>query len=108
MPSRAARDELRFVLGLSLPAFVVNGLGAHLVAGLLGVSSPGAVELVAASLLGGLAAMAVVLVIAYYGTLATIRTNLDPDTYGIPMVTSTVDLVGAMTLIVAISVLGLT
>lgn len=108
VPSRAARDELRFVLGLSLPAFVVNGLGAHLVAGLLGVSSPGAVELVAASLLGGLAAMAVVLVIAYYGTLATIRTNLDPDTYGIPMVTSTVDLVGAMTLIVAISVLGLT
>jgi len=50
----------------------------------------------------------VVLAIAYYGTLATIRTNLDPDTYGIPMVTSTVDLIGAMTLIVAISVLGLT
>ena len=108
VPSRAARDDLRLVLGLSIPAFVVNGVGAHLVSVVLGVSSPGVVELVAASLVGGLAAMAVILAIAYYGTLATIRTNLDPDTYGIPMVTSTVDLIGAMTLIVAISVLGLT
>jgi mgtE-like transporter len=108
VPSRAARDDLVFVAGLSLPAFVVNGIGAHLVAGALGVSSPGMLQLVAASVLGGIAAMAVVLAIAYYGTIATIRTDLDPDTYGIPMVTSTVDLVGALTLIVAISVLGLT
>lgn len=107
VPSRAARDDLAFVAGLSLPAFVVNGIGAHLVAGALGVSSPGILQLVAASVLGGIAAMAVVLAIAYYGTLATVRLNLDPDTYGIPMVTSTVDLVGALTLIVAISVLGL-
>ena len=108
VPSRAARDDLAFVAGLSLPAFVVNGIGAHLVAGALDVSSPGMLQLVAASVLGGIAAMAVVLAIAYYGTIATIRTDLDPDTYGIPMVTSTVDLVGALTLIVAISVLGLT
>ncbi|MGV3759799.1 MAG: magnesium transporter [Actinomycetota bacterium] len=108
VPSRAAREDLLFVAGLSLPAFVVNGIGAHLVAGALDVSSPGMLQLVAASVLGGIAAMAVVLAIAYYGTIATIRTDLDPDTYGIPMVTSTVDLVGALTLIVAISVLGLT
>lgn len=108
VPSRAAREDLLFVAGLSLPAFVVNGVGAHLVAGILDVGSPGVLELVAASVLGGVAAMAVVLAIAYYGTIATIRTDLDPDTYGIPMVTSTVDLVGALTLIIAISVLGLT
>jgi len=108
VPARAARDDLRFVSALALPAFVMNGLGAHLVAGVIGLDSPGALELVAASLLGGAAAMLVVLVIAYYGTIATVRTDLDPDTYGIPMVSSTVDLVGALTLIVAIAVLGLT
>jgi len=107
VPSRAAREDLLFVAGLSLPAFVVNGVGAHLVAGALDVSSPGVLELVAASVLGGIAAMAVVLAIAYYGTIATIRNDLDPDTYGIPTVTSTVDLVGALTLIIAISMLGL-
>lgn len=108
VPSRAAREDLRFVAALSLPVFAANGAGAHLVAQLLGQASPGLGHLVAASLLGGVAAMAVVLVIAYYGTIAAVRADIDPDTYGIPLVSSTVDLVGAFTLIVAITALGLT
>lgn len=108
MPAKAARDDLGFVAALSVPVFIANGAGAHLVARLLGEASPGLGHLVAASLIGGLAAMLVVLVIAYYGTIAAVRTDIDPDTYGIPLVSSTVDLVGAMTLIVAITTLGLT
>ena len=71
------------------------------------MTSPGLAQLVAASLIGGLAAMVVVLAMAYYGTIATVRLGIDPDTYGIPIVSSTVDLVGALTLIVAIAILGL-
>jgi mgtE-like transporter len=108
VPSRAARDDLGFVALLSIPVFVANGAGAHLVAHLLGEESPGLAQLVGASLLGGLAAMVVVLVIAYYGTIVAVRADIDPDTYGIPLVSSTVDLVGALTLIVAITALGLT
>lgn len=108
LPSRAARRDLWFVAGLSLPVLAANGAGAHFVAGLLGVASPGLAQIVAASVLGGAAAMLVVLVIAYYGTIVTVRLGIDPDTYGIPMVSSTVDLVGALTLIVAIATLGLT
>jgi mgtE-like transporter len=108
LPSRAAREDLGFVAALSIPVFAANGAGAHLVARLLGEASPGLGRLVAASLLGGIAAMAVVLVIAYYGTIAAVRADIDPDTYGIPLVSSTVDLVGALTLIVAITTLGLT
>jgi mgtE-like transporter len=108
MPSRPARRDLAFVAALSVPVFVVNGIGAHVVARLLGEESPGLGQLVGASLLGGVAAMLVVLVIAYYGTIATVRLGIDPDTYGIPMVSSTVDLIGALTLVVAITTLGLT
>ena len=108
MPSRAARRDLAFVAGLSVPVFVVNGAGAHFVARALGEESPGLGQLVAASLLAGLAAMVVVLAIAYYGTIAAVRLGIDPDTYGIPMVSSTVDLVGALTLVIAIATLGLT
>ena len=108
VPSRAARTDLWFVAALSVPVFVVNGAGAHVVAELLGKASPGLGYLVLASLLGGLAAMVVVIAIAYYGTIATVRLGIDPDTYGIPMVSSSVDLVGALTLIIAIAVLGLT
>ena len=108
IPSRGARRHLWFVSGLSVPVFMVNGIGAHYVAGLLGAASPGLAQLVAASLLGGSIAMLAVLAIAYYGTIASVRLGIDPDTYGIPMVSSTVDLVGALTLIVAITTLGLT
>ncbi len=108
VPSRAARRDLLFVAGLSVPVFLVNGVGAHLVAQLAGQASPGMLRLVAASVLGGVAAMAAVLAIAYYGTIAAVRTGIDPDTYGIPIVSSSVDLVGALTLIIAITALGLT
>ena len=108
VPSRAARADLWFVASLSVPVFMVNGIGAHLVAELLGKASPGLGHLILASLVGGLAAMVVVIAIAYYGTIATVRLGIDPDTYGIPIVSSSVDLVGALSLIVAIALLGLT
>jgi mgtE-like transporter len=108
VPSRAARRDLWFVAGLSLPVFAINGAGAAMVAHLLSEASPGVWQMVAASVLGGAAAMVVVLAIAYYGAIVAVRTGIDPDTYGIPMVSSTVDLIGALTLIVAITTLGLT
>ncbi len=108
IPAKAARTDLGFVAALSVPVFVANGVGAHLVARLLGEASPGLGHLVAASLLGGVAAMAAVLVIAYYGSIVAVRADIDPDTYGIPLVSSTVDLIGALTLILAITALGLT
>lgn len=108
VPSPEARQDLVFVAGLSIPIFLANGVGAHLVAAALHEPSPGLDKMVLASLLGGLAVMVVVLAIAYYGTIAAVRTDADPDTYGIPLVSSTVDLFGALTLVVAIAVLGLT
>ena len=47
-----------------------------------------------------------VTVIAYYSTMAAFRFGLDPDTYGIPMVTSSLDLVGAFTLVIAMVAVG--
>jgi mgtE-like transporter len=107
VPSRQARRDLAFVVGLSIPIYVVNGAGAHLVARALGEESPGLGQLIGASVLGGALAMVVVIAIAYYGTIAAVRLDADPDTYGIPLVSSTVDLVGALTLVVAIATLGL-
>jgi mgtE-like transporter len=63
--------------------------------------------MVGVSLLGGALAIVFVVAVAYYGTVAAYRTGVDPDTYGIPVVSSSVDLVGAFTLIIAIAMLGL-
>jgi mgtE-like transporter len=87
--------------------YVFNGFGAHWVALALGEASPGLGQMVAVSVIGGALAALFVVTVAYYGTVAAYRTGVDPDTYGIPLVSSSVDFVGAFTLIIAIALLGL-
>ena len=107
-PSRAARADIGLVFFLALPIYALNGLGAHLVAGLLDQRSPGLGQMVAVAILGGAVLMAFVAVVAYEGTVVAYRFGLDPDTYGIPIVSSSVDFVGALTLILTIATLGIT
>ena len=64
--------------------------------------------MISASLLGGVAAVAFVVAVAYYGTVAAVRLRVDPDTYGIPIVTSSVDFIGAIALIAAAAAVGIT
>ncbi|HET6950106.1 MAG TPA: magnesium transporter [Acidimicrobiales bacterium] len=106
-PNREARRDISFVSVLAVPVYVFNGLAAHAVARLLGQASPGLLQMVGASLIAGAVAIVFVVAVAYYGTVAAYRTGVDPDTYGIPIVSSSVDFVGAFTLILAISMLGL-
>lgn len=106
-PSREARRDISLILLLSLPVYLVNAVGAELIGDLLGQATPGLGMMVAASLLGGAAAMAIVVLIAYYAAIVAVRTGLDPDTYGIPVVSSSVDFVGALALVLAISALGI-
>ncbi len=106
-PNREARRDISLVFLLAVPVFLANGIGADLVARLLGEASPGLGQMVLVSLIGGALAIVFVVAVAYYGTVAAYRTGVDPDTYGIPVVSSSVDLVGAFTLIIAITMLGL-
>jgi mgtE-like transporter len=108
MPSREARRDITLVLALAVPVYLFNAVGAEVVGDLLGQASPGLLSMIAAAMVGGAVAMALVVAIAYYAAIAAVRTGLDPDTYGIPIVSSCVDLVGAFALVVAISALGIT
>jgi mgtE-like transporter len=91
---------------ISVPIFALNGVLAEIGAQVFSLASPGLATMVGVSLAGGIAASLVVVVIAYYGTVVAVRIGVDPDTYGIPVVTSVVDLVGAYALVAAIVVLG--
>lgn len=107
-PSRSARRDLLFGFALAVPAFAFNGALAYLAAAALQYSSPGLVRTVAVSMIGGMLATVLAAAIAYYGTAFASRIGADPDTLGIPIVTSTVDLGGAATLVLAVGWLGLT
>jgi mgtE-like transporter len=106
VPGRAARADIATTLAIALPLFALSGLLAEGAALLAGREGPGLATMVGVSLMGGMLATAVVVVIAYYGTVAATRMRVDPDSYGIPVVTSVVDLVGAYTLVLAIAVLA--
>lgn len=107
VPSGESRVDLATTFALSIPVFALLGLVSSGAAGLAGHAGPALTEMVGVAVLGGLLATVLIVVVAYYGTLAAVRFGVDPDTYGIPMVTSSLDLVGAFTLIVAIVVVGL-
>ena len=106
VPSRQAGADVAMMMSLAVPMFVAAALVAELGGVITGQASPGVVQLVAVALIGGLLASIAVVVVAYYTTVVAIRFGLDPDTYGIPMVTSSLDFVGAFALILALVAVG--
>jgi len=106
LPESRARGEIVASIGLAFPVFATCGLLAHVLSRASDLASPGAGWLIVASLLAGLVATVMSAIVAYYSTIVSVRVGLDPDTYGIPLVTSSMDLFGAFTLILAIELLG--
>jgi len=106
-PDREARRDIGLLLALAVPVYLFNGVGAQLVADLLGKASPGWGQMVASSLVAGMVGMVLVVAVAYYSTVVAVRVGFDPDNYGIPMVSSSVDFAGAVTFIVTLSLLGI-
>jgi mgtE-like transporter len=106
VPSRSSMRNIVDLVVLAMPVFVVGALVAHLVAQATGQSSPSLADLVVVTILAGGLVTVLMVFVAYYTTMGAFRFGLDPDTYGIPMVTSTLDLVGAFTLILALVAVG--
>jgi len=106
-PQRAARDDFAITALLGIPVFVLVALSSQVAATLTGQASPGVWNMVGISLIGGFIATFFALFVAYYGSIATYRLGLDPDNYGVPLLTSSMDLVGALSLILAIIILGI-
>jgi mgtE-like transporter len=105
---RAVADDVLLVFVYALPVFVLLGVIADIASALVGLESPGGLEMIAVSMLAGAIATTFTVLVGFYGAVATFRLGLDPDNHGIPIVTSSIDLFGALALILAIVALGLT
>ena len=106
VPQRAARDDFILIFLFALPVFTLVAVSADVAALVAGLASPGVLKMVGISLIGGFLATIIAVGIVYYGAIATYRLGLDPDTHGIPLITSSMDLVGAFALIFAIVLVG--
>jgi mgtE-like transporter len=105
---RAVADDVLLVFVYAVPVFLLLGITADIAAAVVGLKSPGSLEMIAVSLLAGSLATTFAVLVGFYGAVASYRLGLDPDNHGIPIVTSSLDLFGALALILAIVALGLT
>lgn len=99
-------EDLLLVATFAFPVYLLVGLGAEVLAAVSGLASPGVADTVQATLLAGLLATSSVVVVGYLGTVTAFRAGFDPDNYAIPVVTASLDLLGAVSVIIALAAVG--
>lgn len=105
LPERSARGDMLTMAVLALPGYLLLVLAAQASVEIFGFASPGFGSLMGITMLGGALVTALVVAVGYYTTMATVRFGLNPDTYGIPIITSVLDLIGAFVLILVLDLL---
>lgn len=107
-------DQLRLIVDdviltyvFSISVFVLLGLSADVVAGVFGLASPGVLKVIQVAVLAGVLATTCAVIVACFAAVATFRLGLDPDNHGVPIVTSSLDLLGAASLIFVLVALRL-
>src|SRR5205814_4085287 len=75
-PDREARRDIWLLFLLAVPIYLFNGVGAQLVGSLFGFDSPGWWDMIAVSLVAGMAGLILVVAVAYYTTVAAVRASL--------------------------------
>ncbi|HEV2756891.1 MAG TPA: magnesium transporter [Actinomycetota bacterium] len=105
-PDPAALLDGTIVLALGITVYVVTALATLGLAEAIGADYPGALRFVGIVITGGVMATLVAAVIGYYAATTTFRFGFDPDNHTIPLVTSGMDLMGVICLVVALVLFG--
>jgi mgtE-like transporter len=105
-PEAAALLDFSIVLLIAALTFPLLGLAADAVAALLGLTSPGAVTMIGITVTAGMMVTFLAAFVAYYTAAATYRVGLDPDNHGLPMITSSIDLLGVVCIVLAVLAFG--
>ncbi len=105
LPERDAVHHFIISYLYTLILLPLLALIAHGAAVFMGLNSPGLGMLVAISLVAGLIVMTLVNGAAYVTASLSFRYGLDPDNFGIPVITSLIDVIGAAALMAVIGLL---
>jgi mgtE-like transporter len=106
-PEPAAILDASIVVLFAFVTFLLTGIAADLAAAVVGLATPGPLRVIGVSLVAGLIATAAAIVVAYYAAIATYRLGMDPDNHGIPLITSSMDFIGVIALILGMMAFGL-
>jgi mgtE-like transporter len=107
LPPLSTFRNCALVYTFAAGVYLFVGGASHFFALALGQNSPGFLLMLAISALAGLIASTAAVFATYYGSIVSYRFGLDPDTYGIPITAAAVDLLGFLSLIISLIILGL-
>jgi mgtE-like transporter len=105
-PEAAAVLDSTIIIALGFTVYTLLAFTTLGAATLMGAEHPGLGTFVGAIIVGGILATLVAAFIGYYAAIATFRLGLDPDNHTVPLVTSGMDLLGAVCLISALVAFG--
>jgi mgtE-like transporter len=106
IPERLAALDISLAGPWAVLNFGLTGVTAHFIAVALDKASPGLAQMTAIALIAGAISTLGAALIAYATAVATFRFGLDPDNHGIPMITSSMDLVGVVAVVGTVVFLG--
>jgi mgtE-like transporter len=106
-PALSVFRDFALIYTFAAGVFLFIGGAVHLLGVALGLETPGFWTMIGVSAFAGLIVATAAILVAYYGSVVSYRLGLDPDTQGIPIITATVDLLGAISLIISLVVFGL-
>lgn len=105
-PEALAYLDSSLIVGFGVVVFTFMGGLALGYSALAGLAHPGAMTMVMGTLVAGLMATAVAIIVSYYVAILTTRFGLDPDNHSVPIITSVLDLTGVITFLFALAIFG--
>jgi mgtE-like transporter len=105
-PEAAALLDGTIVLALGMAVYALTAVTTLGISELFGFDYPGVARFIGVVMLGGALATILAALIGYYAAVASYRFGFDPDNHTIPLVTSGMDLLGIICLVVALVVFG--
>lgn len=105
-PDPVALLDGTIVLVLGITVYAMTAFATLGLAEIIGAEYPGAFRFIGITLVGGLMATILAALIGYYAATTTYRFGFDPDNHTIPLVTSGMDLLGIICLVLALTMFG--
>ncbi len=106
LPEAPALVDASLVVVFGVVIFAFIGAAAVGLSDLTGLAHPGPGIMIGGTLVSGLVAIPITIVVGYYLAILTARFGLDPDNHSVPIITSVMDLTGVASVIFVMSVLG--
>ena len=106
LPQGLAYLDASLVAGFAVAIFAFTGALGLGYSVLTNTAHPGAVTMVLGTLVAGLMATAIAIIVSYYIAIITTRFRLDPDNHSVPIITSVMDLTGTIAFLVSFALFG--